>query len=245
MASEIKGTGIVASLAKLKNYFMSWHTQEYDNLHDFATNIATETNTGKPATTQAIKDYVSTNAYDDTEIKQSITLINTKLGDTSRLPVANNISQSIININNTLSILNKAASKTQNGYMTASYAKALERATYEATATTSPSASSKNVISGGTVYWHRYGRMAVVKISGYIYKDRDNNTTYTIQSHVGVNAFTPTGTVYGGHTYDECKWICITDNNDAGWALKYKPLNSGKHTINATIVYMCKKLYPE
>ena len=111
---------VTGTLAKLKNYFMGWHDQEYDYLHKSTSDIATETNPNKTATTQAIKNYVASQQYDDTDVLNQISGINNKLGLTSTLPTPNNITTSINTLNSTINVLNRAASTTQNGYMKAS-----------------------------------------------------------------------------------------------------------------------------
>ena len=126
---------VTGTLAKLKNYFMGWHDQEYDYLHKSTSDIATETNPNKTATTQAIKDYVASQQYDDTDVLNQILEINNKLGTTSTLPTPNNITTSINTLSSTVNVLNRAASTTQNGYIKASDYKKLMNASYTASYT--------------------------------------------------------------------------------------------------------------
>ena len=220
---------VTGTLAKLKNYFMGWHDQEYDYLHKSTSDIATETNPNKTATTQAIKDYVASQQYDDTDVLNQISGINNKLGTTSTLPTPNNITTSINTLNSTINVLNRAASTTQNGYIKASDYKKLMNASY----TTSYTNNEK------TMYWKRFGRWAILHIRGVPFSGKQPDKIYTLSSNASSNSLLrPAVTSYGSFSYDELKWIRITDNDGKGWAVQYKPLVS-KATIYASIVFPC------
>lgn len=219
---------VTGTLAKLKNYFMGWHDQEYDYLHKSTSDIATETNPNKTATTQAIKDYVASQQYDDTDVLNQISEINNKLGLTSTLPTPNNITTSINTLNSTVNVLNRAVSTTQNGYMKASDYKKLMNASYVASSVTSQK----------KLYWKRFGRWAILSINGMAFSGKNPNKIYTLVQNTSNNQWRPAITSYGNFSYDELKWIRITDNNGKGWAIQYKPLTK-KATIYATIIFPC------
>ena len=209
---------VTGTLAKLKNYFMGWHDQEYDYLHKSTSDIATETNPNKTATTQAIKDYVASQQYDDTDVLNQISGINNKLGTTS-----------INTLNSTINVLNRAASTTQNGYLKASDYKKLMNASY----TTSYTNNEK------TMHWKRFGRWAILHIHGITFSGKKSDKIYTLSSNASSNSLLrPAITSYGNFSYDELKWIRITDNDGKGWAVQYKPLVSNA-TIYASIVFPC------
>lgn len=219
---------VTGTLAKLKNYFMGWHDQEYDYLHKSTSNIATETNPNKTATTQAIKNYVASQQYDDTDVLNQISGINNKLGTTSTLPTPNNITTSINTLNSTVNVLNRAVSTTQNGYMRASDYKKLMNASYTASYTNPKK----------TMYWKRFGRWAILDIHGITFSGKKVNKTYTLSQNTSNNQWRPASTSYGNFSYDELKWIRITNNGGKGWAIQYKPLKA-KATIYASIVFPC------
>ena len=219
---------VTGTLAKLKNYFMGWHDQEYDYLHKSTSDIATETNPNKTATTQAIKNYVASQQYDDTDVLNQISGINNKLGLTSTLPTPNNITTSINTLSSTVNALNRAVSTTQNGYMKASDYKKLMNASY--------TASSVN--SQKTLYWKRFGRWAILYINGLAFSGKKPNKIYTLLQNTSNNQWRPASTSYGSFSYDELKWIKITDNGGKGWAIQYRPLVS-KAKIYASIVFPC------
>ena len=219
---------VTGTLAKLKNYFMGWHDQEYDYLHKSTSDIATETNPNKTATTQAIKNYVASQQYDDTDVLNQISGINNKLGLTSTLPTPNNITTSINTLSSTVNVLNRAVSTTQNGYMKASDYKKLMNASYVAS----------SVNSQKTLYWKRFGRWAILSINGIAFSGKNPNKIYTLVQNTSNNQWRPALTSYGSFSYDEVKWIRITDNGGKGWAIQYKPLVK-KATIYATIIFPC------
>ena len=219
---------VTGTLAKLKNYFMGWHDQEYDYLHKSTSDIATETNPNKTATTQAIKNYVASQQYDDTDVLNQISGINNKLGLTSTLPTPNNITTSINTLSSTVNVLNRAVSTTQNGYMKASDYKKLMNASY--------TASSVN--SQKTLYWKRFGRWAILYINGLAFSGKKPNKIYTLLQNTSNNQWRPASTSYGSFSYDELQWIKITDNGGKGWAIQYRPLVS-KAKIYASIVFPC------
>ena len=219
---------VTGTLAKLKNYFMGWHDQEYDYLHKSTSDIATETNPNKTATTQAIKNYVASQQYDDTDVLNQISGINNKLGLTSTLPTPNNITTSINTLSSTVNVLNRAVSTTQNGYMKASDYKKLMNASYVAS----------SVNSQKTLYWKRFGRWAILVINGIAFSGKQPNKIYTLVQNTSNNQWRPASTSYGSFSYDEVKWIRITDNGGKGWAIQYKPLVS-KAKIYASIVFPC------
>ena len=198
---------VTGTLAKLKNYFMGWHDQEYDYLHKSTSDIATETNPNKTATTQAIKNYVASQQYDDTDVLNQISGINNKLGLTSTLPTPNNITTSINTLSSTVNVLNRAVSTTQNGYMKASDYKKLMNASYTASA----------VNSQKTLYWKRFGRWAILHIHGMSVSGKQTDKIYTLSSTASSNnLLRPASTSYGSFSYDELKWIRITDNDGKG-----------------------------
>lgn len=219
---------ITGTLAKLKNYFMGWHDQEYDYLHKSTSDIATETNPNKTATTQAIKDYVASQQYDDTDVLNQILGINNKLGTTNTLPTPNNITTSINTLNSIVNTLNRTVSTTQNGYMTASDYKKLMNASYTAS----------YVNPKKTMYWRRFGRWAILFINDISFSGKTPNKTYTLLQSTTNNQWRPASTSYGSFSYDELKWIRINSNGGKGWAIQYKPLKE-KATINATIIFPC------
>lgn len=219
---------VTGTLAKLKNYFMGWHDQEYDYLHKSTSDIATETNPNKTATTQAIKNYVASQQYDDTDVLNQISEINNKLGLTSTLPTPNNITTSINTLSSTVNVLNRAVSTTQNGYMKASDYKKLMNASYVASSVTSQK----------KLYWKRFGRWAILSINGMAFSGKNPNKIYTLVQNTSNNQWRPAITSYGNFSYDELKWIRITNNNGKGWAIQYKPLVK-KATIYATIIFPC------
>ena len=219
---------VTGTLAKLKNYFMGWHDQEYDYLHKSTSDIATETNPNKTATTQAIKNYVASQQYDDTDVLNQISGINNKLGLTSTLPTPNNITTSINTLSSTVNALNRAVSTTQNGYMKASDYKKLMNASYVAS----------SVNSQKTLYWKRFGRWAILYINGLAFSGKKPNKIYTLFQNTSNNQWRPASTSYGSFSYDELKWIRITDNGGKGWAIQYRPLVS-KAKIYASIVFPC------
>ena len=219
---------VTGTLAKLKNYFMGWHDQEYDYLHKSTSDIATETNPNKTATTQAIKNYVASQQYDDTDVLNQISGINNKLGLTSTLPTPNNITTSINTLSSTVNVLNRAVSTTQNGYMKASDYKKLMNASYVASSVTSQK----------TLRWKRFGRWAILYINGLAFSGKKPNKIYTLVQNTSNNQWRPASTSYGSFSYDEVKWIRITDNGGKGWAIQYKPLVS-KAKIYASIVFPC------
>ena len=219
---------VTGTLAKLKNYFMGWHDQEYDYLHKSTSDIATETNPNKTATTQAIKNYVASQQYDDTDVLNQISEINNKLGLTSTLPTPNNITTSINTLNSTVNVLNRAVSTTQNGYMKASDYKKLMNASYVAS----------SVNSQKTMYWKRFGRWAILYINGLTFSGKKPNKIYTLLQNTSNNQWRPASTSYGSFSYDELKWIRITNNGGKGWAIQYKPLVK-KAKIYATIIFPC------
>ena len=219
---------VTGTLAKLKNYFMGWHDQEYDYLHKSTSDIATETNPNKTATTQAIKNYVASQQYDDTDVLNQISGINNKLGLTSTLPTPNNITTSINTLSSTVNVLNRAVSTTQNGYMKASDYKKLMNASYTASA----------VNSQKTLYWKRFGRWAILYINGLTFSGKKPNKIYTLLQNTSNNQWRPASTSYGSFSYDELQWIKITDNGGKGWAIQYRPLVS-KAKIYASIVFPC------
>ena len=219
---------VTGTLSKLKNYFMGWHDQEYDYLHKSTSDIATETNPNKTATTQAIKNYVASQQYDDTDVLNQISEINNKLGTTSTLPTPNNITTSINTLNSTINVLNRAASTTQNGYIKASDYKKLMNASYVAS----------YVNSQKTMRWKRFGRWAILSINGIAFSGKNPNKIYTLVQNTSNNQWRPAITSYGSFSYDEVKWIRITDNGGKGWAIQYKPLTK-KAEIYATIIFPC------
>ena len=219
---------VTGTLAKLKNYFMGWHDQEYDYLHKSTSDIATETNPNKTATTQAIKNYVASQQYDDTDVLNQISGINNKLGLTSTLPTPNNITTSINTLSSTVNVLNRAVSTTQNGYMKASDYKKLMNASYVAS----------SVNSQKTMRWKRFGRWAILYINGLTFSGKKPNKIYTLLQNTSNNQWRPASTSYGSFSYDELQWIRITDNGGKGWAIQYRPLVS-KAKIYASIVFPC------
>ena len=219
---------VTGTLAKLKNYFMGWHDQEYDYLHKSTSDIATETNPNKTATTQAIKNYVASQQYDDTDVLNQISGINNKLGLTSTLPTPNNITTSINTLSSTVNVLNRAVSTTQNGYMKASDYKKLMNASYVAS----------SVNSQKTMRWKRFGRWAILYINGLAFSGKKPNKIYTLSQNTSNNQWRPASTSYGSFSYDELQWIRITDNGGKGWAIQYKPL-AEKAKIYASIVFPC------
>lgn len=219
---------VTGTLAKLKNYFMGWHDQEYDYLHKSTSDIATETNPNKTATTQAIKNYVASQQYDDTDVLNQISGINNKLGLTSTLPTPNNITTSINTLSSTVNVLNRAVSTTQNGYMKASDYKKLMNASYTASYTNNEK----------TMYWKRFGRWAILYINGLTFSGKKPNKIYTLLQNTSNNQWRPASTSYGSFSYDELQWIRITDNGGKGWAIQYRPLVS-KAKIYASIVFPC------
>lgn len=219
---------VTGTLAKLKNYFMGWHDQEYDYLHKSTSDIATETNPNKTATTQAIKNYVASQQYDDTDVLNQISGINNKLGLTSTLPTPNNITTSINTLSSTVNVLNRAVSTTQNGYMKASDYKKLMNASYVAS----------SVNSQKTMRWKRFGRWAILYINGLAFSGKKPNKIYTLLQNTSNNQWRPASTSYGSFSYDELQWIRITDNGGKGWAIQYKPLTK-KAEIYATIIFPC------
>ena len=219
---------VTGTLAKLKNYFMGWHDQEYDYLHKSTSDIATETNPNKTATTQAIKDYVASQQYDDTDVLNQISGINNKLGLTSTLPTPNNITTSINTLSSTVNVLNRAASATQNGYMKASDYKKLMNASYVAS----------SVNSQKTIRWKRFGRWAILYIDGLTFSGKTPKKIYTLLQNTSNNQWRPASTSYGSFSYDELQWIRITDNGGKGWAIQYRPLVK-KAKIYASIVFPC------
>lgn len=219
---------VTGTLAKLKNYFMGWHDQEYDYLHKSTSDIATETNPNKTATTQAIKNYVASQQYDDTDVLNQISGINNKLGLTSTLPTPNNITTSINTLSSTVNVLNRAVSTTQNGYMKASDYKKLMNASYVAS----------SVNSQKTMRWKRFGRWAILYINGLAFSGKKPNKIYTLLQNTSNNQWRPASTSYGSFSYDELQWIRITDNGGKGWAIQYRPLVA-KAKIYASIVFPC------
>ena len=89
------------------------------------------------------------------------------------------------------------------------------------------------------MYWKRFGRWAILYIHGITFSGKKPNTIYTLSSNTSSNSLLrPAITSYGNFSYDELKWIRITDNGNKGWAVQYKPLVS-KATIYASIVFPC------
>ena len=90
-----------------------------------------------------------------------------------------------------------------------------------------------------TMHWKRFGRWGILHIRSITFSGKQSNKIYTLSSNADSNSLLrPALTSYGNFSYDELKWIRITDNDGKGWAVQYKPLVS-KATIYASIVFPC------
>lgn len=242
---------VTSTLAKLKNYFISWHTNNYDILHEITNQVTNQDPNGnKAVTSRAVYDYV-------------LNPLNKKIGDSNNLPYENinetqydkkNITYNIQQLNDKINLLNTNLTTITNNFNThknnndASHRHMTESEYWQSRmATFYDSYDSASTNSEGTPYykWRRRGMWALLRIYGVTIKSGLKTTqTYTLNSHNTRNQWTPAHSTLGAFSYDEVKWITLTANSThPGWAIEYKPKSTSTTQLYASIVYLCADQY--
>lgn len=237
---------ITSTLAKLKNYFISWHTNNYDILHEKTGNVTNiPPNANKPVTSQGVYDYVLT------PLNNNINNINDKIGNTTNLPYsdANESQYDKQNITYNIQQLNNKITNLTNNLNTHVSKRHMSEAEYweSKMATFSDSYDSPNTNSEGVPYykWRRKGMWAFLRIYGVTIRSGLKTTqTYTLNSHNTRNQWTPALSALGNFSYDEVKWMAITHNSThPGWEIQYKPKSTSTTYLYASVVYLCADQY--
>lgn len=242
---------VTNTLAKLKNYFISWHTNNYHILHEKTNAITNQLpDAEKPVTSQGVYDNV-------------LNPINKKIGNTTDLPYSNinenqydkkNITYNIQQLNNQITQLSNSLTTLNTNFNTHKnnddlshthlsewdYWQTRMAAFYDSYDSTSTNAN-------GTPYykWRRRGMWAILRIYGVNLKSGlKTNQTYTLISHNTRNQWTPMVATHGAFSYDEVKWVQITSNSThPGWDIQYKPKSTSATELYANIVYLCADQY--
>ena len=242
---------VTSTLAKLKNYFISWHTNNYDILHETTDQVTNQDPNGnKAVTSRAVYDYV-------------LNPLNKKIGDSNNLPYENinetqydkrNITYNIQQLNDKINLLNTNLTTITNNFNThknnddASHRHMTESEYWQSRmAAFYDSYDSTSTNSEGTPYykWRRRGMWALLRIYGVTIKSGLKTTqTYTLNYHNTRNQWTPAHSVLGAFSYDEVKWITLTYNSThPGWEIQYKPKSTSATQLYASIVYLCADQY--
>ncbi len=220
---------ITDSLTTIKNYFKEWHTTYYNELHiNLANKITNDPVEGeKLPTSKLVFDY----------IKNYITTTITNTGtEASKLPTSASIYNFFMN-------KWKAASKTQDGYLT----KGNFNTFYQGGATSYVDKTYTN----GSSNWRRQGRICIVNLRGLkIGKGKELDQEYILCA-VPDAAHKPAGSTYlGSFSYDEVKWLAIRnfDNYnptstsyvkwwDGSQWKKFTKTDAQSHYKNGAVIY--------
>jgi len=242
---------VTSTLAKLKNYFISWHTNNYDILHEMTDQVTNQAPNGnKAVTSRAVYDYV-------------LNPLNKKIGNSSNLPYENinetqydkkNITYNIQELNKKINLLNTDLTTVTSNFNAhknnkdANHRHMTESEYWQSKiATFSDSHDSASTNSGGNSYykWRRKGMWALLRIHGVPIKSNLNTTqTYTLSANKTRNQWTPALATLGAFSYDEVKWLTITNTSTyPGWAIEYKPKSTSATYLYASIVYLCADAY--
>ena len=242
---------VTSTLAKLKNYFISWHTNNYDILHEMTDQVTNQAPNGnKAVTSRAVYDYI-------------LNPLNKKIGNSSNLPYENinetqydkkNITYNIQELNKKINLLNTDLTAVTNNFNAhknnddASHRHMTESEYWQSRmAAFYYSYDSKETNTEGTPYykWRRRGMWALLRIYGVTIKSGLNTTqSYTLRYHDIRNQWTPAHSTLGAFSYDEVKWLTITNNQThPGWEIRYKPKSTSTTQLYASIVYLCADQY--
>lgn len=242
---------VTSTLAKLKNYFISWHTNNYDILHETTDQVTNQDpNSNKAVTSRAVYDYV-------------LNPLNKKIGDSNNLPYENinetqydkkNITYNIQQLNDKINLLNTNLTTITNNFNThknnddTSHRHMTESEYWHSRiAAFYDSYDSTSVNSDGTPYykWRRRGMWAILRTYGITIKSGLKTTqTYTLNYHNTRNQWTPALSTMGAFSYDEVKWVLITTNSThPGWEIQYKPKSTSATQLYMSVVYLCADQY--